>query len=148
LQIPYAVITDEDPTKTGGKLGLARARRLVEYLDPDFDDSDLVETAKTHGIFLTDHTFEVAMWNAGRKATLKAAFLDLVRNPAARKRVNNEWKDESGIVDFAQMLRDIENNVGKGRFAQRWAARISRTKTNQCPASIQEALQHVIDQIS
>jgi putative ATP-dependent endonuclease of the OLD family len=148
LQLPYAVITDEDPTRTGGKLGLSRARTLVKYLDSDFDDGDLVETAKTHGIFLTAHTFEVAMWNAGRKTTLKTAFLDLVGNTAARKRANDEWKDESGIVDFAQMLRDIENNVGKGRFAQRWAARISRTKTNQCPASIREALQHVIGQIS
>lgn len=149
LQIPFAIVTDEDPTSTG-RLGISRLCKLVDHLEPDFsgDDEDLRERAKAHGIFLTDHTFEVAMWKCGRKASLKNAFSDLVEAKTPRQRADNDWKDEKGNVDFAQMLRDIEGYVGKGRFAQRWAARISRIDSKHCPDSIREAVEHVISQIT
>ena len=149
LQIPFAVITDEDPTVTG-KLGVSRLRKLVGHIQPDFngDDDELLGLANQHGFFLTDHTLEVAMWKAGRRTSLKNAFLDLVGSETARQRANNDWKDEKGTVNFGQMIRDIERHVGKGRFAQRWAARIGRINSAQCPASVREAVEHVINQIA
>jgi putative ATP-dependent endonuclease of OLD family len=150
LQIPFAVVTDEDPTATG-KLGVSRLRKLVEYLLPDAtadNEEEVLSLAKERGLYLTEHTFEVAMWKAGRRASLRNAFLDLVTSSKARERAKKDWKDEAENVDFAQMLRDIEGLVGKGRFAQRWAARIITTTTNQCPASVREAIDHVIGQIT
>lgn len=150
LQIPFAIVTDEDPTVTG-KLGVSRLRKLIGYLKPDFDgddDAKLIDLAKTNGLFLTKHTFEIAMWNAGRRNSLKNAFLDLVGSKPARDRAKNDWKDDKGRVDFTRMLRDIESCVGKGRFAQRWAARVSQINSNQCPASVREAVEHVIGQIT
>jgi putative ATP-dependent endonuclease of the OLD family len=72
LQIPFAIVTDEDPTSTG-RLGISRLRKLVNHLEPDFsgDEDDLLERAKAYGIFLTDHTFEVAMWKMWSQSVLK-----------------------------------------------------------------------------
>lgn len=135
LQMPHAVVTDEDPAAGNIKRGVSRIRKLIKYLEPTYDEKRLVAAAMKHGIFLTSHTFEVAMWNAGRMKTLRSAFLDLVSNSAARKRAKGNWKDATGNVDFVQLLKDIENNVGKGRFAQRWAERICRSKKKSCPDS-------------
>jgi hypothetical protein len=88
------------------------------------------------------------MWQCGRHRSLKAAFLDLARNNSARQRAAADWKDNEGNVRFSAMIRDIEGCIGKGRFAQRWAARISRAKSNACPTSIEDALNHVIGQVS
>src|SRR5206468_2905114 len=72
LNIPFAVVTDEDPMPKRSPLGLARLRVLLGYLAPAFDgdDDELLKKAKSHGLFLTPHTFEVAMWHCGRRETL------------------------------------------------------------------------------
>ena len=149
LQIPFAVITDEDPVKNKAPLVVNRLAKLVDHLDPDFDDKGtLLARAKELGLFVTSNTLEAAMWECGRYATLKAAFFDLARNNAARQRANGHWKDGNGPVQFGQMIRDIESCIGKGRFAQRWAARITSNKSKVCPESIKDALNYVIGQIS
>ncbi len=149
LQIPYAVVTDEDPVPAKQALVVNRFKQLVDHLDPDFDDDDtLIGHAASHGLFVTERTLEAAMVTCGRRDSLRRAFLDLARSNPARKRASANWKDEKGKVDLSQMIRDIENNIGKGRFAQRWAARIGRTTSKACPDSIQNALKHVIAQIS
>lgn len=149
LQIPFAVITDEDPVRSKPALSVNRLSKLVDHLDPDFDDdTSLLRRAKGLGLFVTDNTLEVAMWNCGRHVTLKAAFLDLARNNPARQRANGDWKNEAGDVQFAQMIRDIESCIGKGRFAQRWAARIAGSTSKRCPDSIKDALKYVIGKVS
>jgi AAA ATPase domain len=118
LQIPFAVVTDEDPTTSGG-LGISRLRKLIDHIQPDFDgdDDELLDLAKQNGLFLTEHTFEVAMWKCGRRPTLKNSFLELVSSDVARQRCNNDWKDDKGNVNFVQMLRDIENQVWRNCLA-------------------------------
>jgi putative ATP-dependent endonuclease of OLD family len=120
LQIPFAVITDEDPVVNKPALVVNRLAKLVDHLDRDFDDdATLLDRAKELGLFVTTNTLEAAMWQCGRRVTLKAAFLDLARNNPARLRATADWKEGTGDVKFSQMIRDIETCIGKGRFAQR-----------------------------
>ena len=73
LDITHAVITDSDPTLR--TTGLARIRRLLEFLAPEElvgagSDAEVVLLGKKHGLFLTEHTFEVALFRAGRQCEL------------------------------------------------------------------------------
>ena len=148
LNIPLAIVTDEDPKVTGKKLGIARLRRLLNEFDDEFEGSDdeIIAECESNGLFLTRHTLEVAMWHCGRRNSMKNAFLDLVRtNNQARLRAKNEWKNANGTLNSAQMLRDIENEVGKGRFSQRWAARIATIPNKNCPKSIKDAIAYVVE---
>jgi putative ATP-dependent endonuclease of OLD family len=147
LNIPYAVITDTDPMPTGEFLGLSRVRTLLEYLNPDAlettqNDDDVIELAKQQGIFLTDHTLEVALFRSGRHKTFCQTMQELTTNAAARERAGN-WRADPSTLDPRKMLSDIKA-IGKGRFAQRWADRISHSNCDLAPQSIKEALQHVV----
>ena len=71
LNMPFAVITDGDPLKTGSSAGLKRVRRLLAVItgsdEADAEkDEDLIELGETHGIFVGDHTFEIDLFKAGR----------------------------------------------------------------------------------
>jgi len=151
LNIPCAIITDMDPSGDDESDGIPRVRRLLEFLDSDAlseitDDSDLEALAKTHGIFLTAHTLEVALFACGRHKTFSNTMNELSLNGAAKSRAD-EWKTAPKSLEVAKMLKDIES-IGKGRFAQRWAEHISRSKSKVCPQSILEALGYVAARIS
>lgn len=151
LAIPFALITDEDPVESDDEtdsLGVERIRRLLELIVPDEldDDSDVLELGEENGIFMTDYTLEVALFKSGRIGTFEAAMKDLSENAAAKKRAAG-WKEKPATLDEVQMLKDIAE-VGKGRFAQRWASRILTAKpTTYCPDSVRKALEYVIAQI-
>lgn len=149
LRIPYAVITDEDPKfvngKQSGSYGLPRVQRLLSELGLPFSPGSLVADARKHGIFITKHTLEVALFKAGRKASYKQAIDSLSTNAAAKSRAAS-WKEGTDVLDPERMLKDIEE-IGKGRFAQRWASIISSLPADPskpfCPESIREAIEHV-----
>ncbi len=150
LNIPCAVITDSDPAEGDKTLGLPRVRRLLEHLDPDelawaTDDADVIALAKKHGIILTDHTFEVALFRCGRHFTFATTMAELTTSRAAKAR-SEAWKKAPATLDAARMLKDIEA-IGKGRFAQRWADHISRSKSKACPQSVREALAYVAERV-
>lgn len=151
LNIPCAVITDMDPGSDDESDGVPRVRRLLEYLDSDAlseisDDSDVQALANAHGLFLTDHTLEVALFNCGRHNTFYSTMNELSVNGAAKSRAE-KWKAAPKSLEAAKMLKDIEA-IGKGRFAQRWADHISRAKVKSCPQSILEALAYVVARVS
>ena len=144
LNVPCAVITDSDPIEGDKTYGIPRVRRLLKYLDPDelastTDNADVVALAQQHGVFLTDHTFEVALFRCGRHTTFASTMAGLTTNKAAKVR-SEGWKKDPSTLNAWHMLRDIEA-IGKGRFAQRWAEQISRsTKCKRCPQSVLECL--------
>jgi len=148
LNIPFAVVTDSDPdTKHSG---LQRVKKLLECLCPEEaakleSDGDLVVLAGQHGLFLTKHTLEVALFGCGRHVTYWQTMCDL-GGPLPKQRAK-KWKEGPTELDPVQMLKDVER-IGKGRFAQRWAYHIARNTKRACPESIKAALKHVIDQIS
>lgn len=150
LKIPYAVVTDSDPDNP--HTGIDRIRILLEYLCPKEartakDDDSLKRLAGESGLFLTDHTFEVALWNCGRKQSFRATMSDLGSGPAAIRA--KEWADDPTKVDADRLLKDIDA-IGKGRFAQRWSRHIAQQAkpTPSCPASIKAALKHVTDNVT
>ena len=148
LNIPCAVITDADPNVRTP--GLPRIRKLLEYLAPDdldglTADDEVIDLGKQHGLFLTDDTFEVALFRSGRHPSFARTMSQLSSGAPARGRAN-AWKANPSSLDVNRMLADIEA-IGKGRFSQRWALHVSRSNCKHCPASVREALEYVANRI-
>ncbi len=148
LNIPYAVVTDSDAGTPHN--GIDRIRKVLDYLCPKLvakvaDDDALKALAGKHGLFLTDQTFEIALWQCGRKQSYRAAMRDLGSRPAQKRA--QSWIDDSTSFNPTRMLSDIDA-IGKGRFAQRWARYLAQQPKSLCPESIKDALKHVTDQIS
>jgi putative ATP-dependent endonuclease of OLD family len=144
LNIPFAVITDEDPDVR--TTGLRRITGLLEYLSPDelagtTTDDEVIELGKAHGLFLTPHTFEVGLFRSSRHISYAQTMSELSSSGIAKRRAA-AWKNDPATLDVNKMLADIEA-IGKGRFAQRWAYHLSRSTSRQCPLSVTEALAHV-----
>ena len=162
LSLPFAVITDEDPVdgdeededEQEATQGIPRIRRMLEVLAPDEldeeddDDDRVIEAAAENGIFMTEHTLEVAMFKSGRRNSFYSVMNDLSTNGAAKKRAR-QWKANPETLNTGRMLKDI-GKIGKGRFAQRWASRIlSAPKTcKACPKSIKDAIEHVVSALT
>jgi len=149
LALPFTVITDEDPSKDQDEtsLGVERIRRLLDVFVEDEldeeDDDEILDVAEHNGIFMTEHTLEVALFKCGRSGSYKAVTEDLSTNSRAKNRAR-AWKNNPDSLDSERLLKDIEE-VGKGRFAQRWASRIlANKKSRLCPASIKDALKYVV----
>jgi putative ATP-dependent endonuclease of OLD family len=149
LSIPFSIITDEDPVM--GKLPLAHNRvlSLASAIDPEYEYSNdttaLFNEATSDGVFVTSHTLEVATFKCGRKLSVTRTIEELSRNKQARQRAAS-WRDNPRSLDVDLFLGDIEV-IGKGRFAQRLAARISKTKGKACPDSVKEAIAYVAKRV-
>lgn len=139
LGIPFAVITDYDPTDDDGSLGVSRVTALLELITgekPGFEDKEaLREAAEGMGIFLNEYTFEVDLFRCGRHKSLCSTLGELTTNGAAKERAA-AWKEDPNTLDPDQMLKDIDA-IAKGRFAQRLA---SRLKGGPCPKYIHDAV--------
>jgi putative ATP-dependent endonuclease of OLD family len=148
LNIPYAVVTDADPNVQ--TTGLARIRKLLEFLAPDelegmTGPDEVIDLGKQHGLFLTDNTFEVALFRKGRQNTFAKTMSKLTSNTAAKTRAA-AWKRNPASLEEEKMLKDIDA-IGKGRFAQRWAHHISKNPHKGCPQSVLEALKYVASRV-
>ena len=148
LDIPFAVVTDADPDVQ--TTGLARIRKLLDFLAPDeleelTEPNEVIDLGKQHGLFLTDNTFEVALFRKRRHISFATTMGELTTNTAAKARAN-AWKDDPASLDMEKMLKDIDA-IGKGRFAQRWAHHISSAKSKGCPQSVLEALEYVASRV-
>lgn len=67
LDIPCAVVTDTDPKADGTSYGLARLKKLLAHYIGQarlegLNKAQLLDLGRQHGVFLTDHTFEVALF--------------------------------------------------------------------------------------
>ena len=139
LEIPFAVITDYDPTDDGRSLGISRVAALLKLItgqEPNSEDEEaLREAAESMGIFLNTYTFEIDFFQCGRHISFCDTLIELTTNGAASKRAL-AWKVNPNTLHPVQMLKDIDA-IGKGRFAQRLASRITG---QACPKYIRDAV--------
>jgi putative ATP-dependent endonuclease of OLD family len=105
----------------------------------------MIALGNQHGLFLTNDTFEVALFRAGRHVSFARTMRELSTNSAARVRAN-DWNTDPSSLDVSKMLKDVDA-IGKGRFAQRWAQHISRAKSKASPQSVLEALEYVASRV-
>jgi putative ATP-dependent endonuclease of the OLD family len=143
LRTPFAVVTDRDPQDGGENLGDQRVQKLLaKILEPEeykrASENDLLQIAPLKGLFIGDHTFEVDLFRCGRRKSMCKTLVELSDNKAAKKRAAL-WLKRPAEMKPAQLLKDI-NAIGKGRFAQRLATRISK---NICPPYVREAIGYV-----
>ncbi len=145
LNTPFAVVTDRDPQEKGEPLGEVRIRKLLaEVLEPnDYkarSGEKLLKKAPSSGFFLGDHTFEVDLFKCGRHKSICSVLKELSDSAAVKERAER-WKKNPTEMDPDRLLSDIKA-IGKGRFAQRLATRISK---NICPPYIKEAIAYVAE---
>jgi len=150
LNLPFAVITDSDLDSEGNPVGVRRVRKLLQHLRPgelreEDTDVDTIALAREAGLFITDHTLEVALFRCRRHNSFYRTMNELTENGAARSRAEG-WAKDPASLDVARMLADV-SEVSKGRFAQRWASNIGRGKSTSWPLSVKEAIEHVIQGI-
>jgi putative ATP-dependent endonuclease of OLD family len=139
LNIPFAVITDYDPTASNGSLGIVRVAALLQLITgqaPEFPDEPALRlAAEGMGIFLNTYTFEVDLFLSGCHESLCNTLIELTTNRAAMRRALT-WKEAPTTLDQAQMLKDIDA-IAKGRFAQRLSSLLD---CNACPPYIRHAI--------
>ncbi|MBE7449743.1 MAG: AAA family ATPase [Kofleriaceae bacterium] len=153
--IPRVVVTDGDPDAEGVLAGLARGARLL-------GDADLIEKTKSDeaddaafaakalrgaGIYVGARTLELDLV-AGLAEEMKEAFVELVG--ANRKKTVGRFNDAvddfaADADDGAAIVEAIERAVGKGRFAQRLASKI--TKDHEPPEHIKKALARIFARV-
>jgi putative ATP-dependent endonuclease of OLD family len=161
LQIPFAVVTDWDPFEDDDEktpLGYNRAfgltriihgasheekatKALVEKVKGMRDYNEMSNEWDRLGIFTGGNTLEVDLF---KKEGLRPAILETLRDGkfgAKRKALIEEWAAKPEALDNSKYLAMIEK-MGKGRFAQRLAARIGAEKP---PGYISRAIKYVAD---
>lgn len=145
LALPFAVITDLDPQSGGTSLGIPRVRRLLQFVSGRVvvEDGEAAAEGVKAGLFVGDSTLEVDLFRAGQHEVLCQTLADLTTNGAARGRAIG-WRADPSSLDAERFLKDIEE-IGKGRFAQRLAARL---RPGACPDYIERAINHVVTRVS
>jgi putative ATP-dependent endonuclease of OLD family len=143
LNIPFAVLTDRDPSDQGDR-GVARVLQLLQDTVPAKllakypTEEKQLEFALKRGLFLNDHCLEVDLFKAGRHKSMCGAIAELTENGAAKKRAG-DWAAKPASIDAGQFIKDI-TAIGKGRFAQRLASIITE---DICPNYIRDAITYV-----
>lgn len=147
FEVPYSVVTDGDPNDKGERVGLKRGVRLAAIMgEGDFDGLDEAETSKRLnglGIFVGDDTLEWDLFNAGHQAEMLQSLIDLAAGPKAKKRAET-WLETPSIVTKTGLLDDVEA-IGKGRFAQHLATKLTGTSF---PSYLTKAIKHAIKSAS
>jgi len=152
LGIPFAIVTDGDPTR--GRTGIARGGELLERmgaepLPPGTVDAEIRRRANERGIFIGEQTFEVDLLGCGIGSVMLNLLADLAPGPTARTRAE-EWRAHPATVDGDRLLADIES-IGKGRFAQRLAAILAREPGGEVwvgPEYLRRAIEWVVHRTS
>jgi putative ATP-dependent endonuclease of OLD family len=98
----------------------------------------LLQIAPEKGFFVGDYTFEVDLFKCGRHKSMCATLKELSESGAVRERAEH-WEKHTAEMEPEKLLGDIRA-IGKGRFAQRLATRISK---NICPPYVKEAIAYV-----
>jgi putative ATP-dependent endonuclease of the OLD family len=144
LSIPYAILTDLDPTASGVSLGVNRAESLRALIEESrfvaaSDAAGAVAKAKDYGIFLNEWTLEVDLFRSGHHVEICQTIEELTEVGIAKTRAR-AWAASPGTVDLDRMLADI-GEIGKGRFAQRLATKL---KSATCPPYIKTGIEYVV----
>lgn len=160
LGIPFAVITDWDPREGKKPLGYNRSLHLVSLIVEQGTGkapTKLIEQLKEidnygtfcgkcehYGIFSNEYTLEVDLFE--ENDDYRAAVITTLREePFGTERQGwlGEWEVSPNKLDVEKFLSLIEN-MGKGRFAQRLAARIAKLDP---PAYIVRAIKFVAERV-
>ena len=160
LGIPFSVITDWDPDEDEDKLPLGHNRALVlvatiEHARTGKSSKVLVEKLKAiegydefgerceeFGVFTNCHTLEVDLFNEGFNIPIIETLRE--HNFSAKKtQAIDAWEKDSQKLVVSEYLRLIER-IGKGRFAQRLASRISGL---EAPEYIKGAIEFVASRV-
>ena len=157
LDIPFSILTDWDPRNNREALGANRARNLIrtieeirsgevsEELQERIDDEDLdrlCELAEEYGIYINDHTLEVDLFLEGYENYIAETLHEYGFGSQRTERING-WVDDTRTLDIRLYLGLIEE-IGKGRFAQRLAARLVGVDP---PNYIDLAIDFVVDRV-
>jgi putative ATP-dependent endonuclease of OLD family len=149
LSIPFSIITDEDPVQDRTCLAHNRVNRLLGVLVTSYKypgtTKKMFAEAKASGLFVTPHTLEVAVFRCGRHVSMTNTLSELTRNTKISERAT-AWQKDPETLSTTKLLSDIES-IGKGRFAQRLAARITKGTCKRCPDSVKEAIAYVAERV-
>jgi putative ATP-dependent endonuclease of OLD family len=158
LGIPFSIITDWDPREDGEPLGLMRAiklvgtiherttgkssAKLVEELEAIKGYNEVSKRLDAKGVFTNVDTLEIDLFGGSFVAPICET---LKEGPFGkdRKAKIDAWLAEPEKLDREEYLAMIET-IGKGRFAQRLATRISKLKP---PTYIAAAIKYVADRV-
>ena len=148
LNVPFAVVTDGDPDEDGDSTGVDRLRNLLSVIAgkddaDDAEEDEVIALAKAHGLFIGEHTFEIDLFKSGRENSMCQTLAELTKVAVAKTRADG-WKADPSSLNADRFIKDIKA-IGKGRFAQRLATRITG---NRCPAYVTDAVTYLIDLLS
>jgi putative ATP-dependent endonuclease of OLD family len=159
LGIPFSVITDWDPRKGEPPLGFNRALNLVKTIVrvrtgkvplslirdlKSIDNYDeLGKRCEEFGVFTNVDTLEVDLFNHNDFTEHIIETLCEQKLSSERQGWIDRWKDTPERLDVDDYLTLIDA-VGKGRFAQRLAARVSGIEP---PEYIKGAIEFVASRV-
>jgi putative ATP-dependent endonuclease of OLD family len=105
LNLPFAVLTDFDPTTNGGR-GERRVCNLLEVLGKPANRTTvdaLRKEAAAGGIFLNDYTLEVDVFRCGRHKSIGRTLVELAESKPAEERAKG-WKEDPASLDVERFL--------------------------------------------
>jgi putative ATP-dependent endonuclease of OLD family len=159
LGLPWSVITDWDPILNGQPLGIRRTLDLNDDMrihggqpplaPPQRDQiaaqpiTQFQATFAPHGIFLNNHTFEVAV---AQTPALLNPLLDILAAQefgAVRTARLAAWRANPATVDAGQLLAII-SDIGKGRLSGKLAQAVAGFAP---PAYIADAINYVATRV-
>lgn len=158
LGIPFAILTDWDPRGARQPLGRNRALNLILTIEMQrtgvvptelitelrgiLDGHRFGTRCAQHGVFTNIDTLEVDLFDGD--------FIDPIVETLREQNLSEEraawvdkWEEDPGTLDHENYLKLIES-VGKGRFAQRLASRITGIAP---PAYIAGAIAYVVERV-
>jgi putative ATP-dependent endonuclease of OLD family len=159
LGIPFSIVTDWDPRGERKPLGYNRALNLVstiaqtktgerpteliEELTASKDYNDFSDRCETHGVFTNVDTLEIDLFD---DEVFADAIIETLREGNFGPERNgwiDEWEENREEFDKERFLTLVDA-IGKGRFAQRLAARIADLDP---PSYIAGAIKFVTDRV-
>ncbi len=141
LGIPFVVLTDGDPNPQGPSRGERRLAKLLknrydnDALKKAYDEGTFRELAEENGLFMNTSTLELELLAGSAREPLLNTLLETAASDTARQAIEM-WKAAPEAIPPDDVLKRIEA-MGKGRFAQRLCAHVSK---ENCPDYISRAL--------
>jgi putative ATP-dependent endonuclease of OLD family len=157
LDIPFVIITDGDPQEKEGEttyVGNLRGIRIAEFLKgaklerlrkakTEGEWGELDELLQGYGVFVGFSTLEIDLCNIG----YEDEFLNTLRELGAGKTRLNKFEealkergDGKDSEEADAYILDTIERIGKGRFAQRIAPKLTK---NKIPSYIKNAINQI-----
>lgn len=157
LGIPFSVVTDWDPKENRAPLGANRAQNLIRTIEEvrrgeiseeleetlsDIGEEALRELSEEYGIFINLNTLEVDLFKDGYEGYIAETLHEHGFGAIRTARINT-WAEDTDELEIKRYLSLIDE-IGKGRFAQRLAARLEDIEE---PSYIGDAIEFVAGRV-